>query len=96
VKGNTEDQYFRHADHVVSKRIDGRGVLLKLEDGYYFEVNEVGLDIWERCDGQHSVEKIMNQLSKKYGVSKNKISNDALDFINELSKRKLIKTTTPL
>ena len=52
MKNKIKDGFVRRMDHVVWKVVEGRGILLNLEDGGYFDVDRVGLVVWQWCDGK--------------------------------------------
>lgn len=83
------DQFVKREDHVVWKVIDGKGVLLNLEDGAYFEVNPVGLAIWQKCDGQATLNEIVQWISDEFQETPPRVSADIMEFIADLKRRKL-------
>ena len=84
-------RYPRRLDHVVWKVVEERGILLNLEDGAYFEVNPVGLAVWQRCDGKTLLEEIVQAIAKEFRTSPDRARRDARPFIAELKRRRLLE-----
>ena len=83
------NQFVRRVDHVVWKEIEGKGILLNLENGSYFEVGPVGLAIWQRCDGKTPYSKIAQNIAKKYDADVSRVDRDLKEFVSELKKLKI-------
>lgn len=89
-----DGQYPVRLDHVVWKVIDGKGILLNLESGAYFEANAVGLSIWEHCDGRTLLEPMAEAIAKKFRIGAGRVHRDIPPFIAELKRRGMITTRT--
>ena len=85
------NEYPRRLDHVVWKVLEGRGVLLNLEDGAYFEANPVGLSIWEKCDGQRPSQAIIQAIGREFATDIHQVHQDFRAFVAELKRRKLLE-----
>lgn len=55
-----------------------------------FELNEVGLAIWQRCDGLHTEQEIVEAIRDMYGVSEEQARADVTFFLTELGKARLL------
>ena len=85
--------YPKRLDHVVWKVLEGRGVLLNLENGAYFEVNPVGLSIWEKCDGKKSSGAIVQSVAREFKEDLERVQRDFSRFAAELKRRKLLEVS---
>ena len=85
------EKYPRREEHVVWKVVGGKGVLLHLESGEYFEVDPVGLSIWERCDGKTPLEKIAQAVAEKFSEKVERVYQDLTHFVAGLRRRKLLE-----
>lgn len=57
-----------------------------------FKLDEIGLLIWDACDGTRTVAEIGNQISARFTeVDASEIQNDTLLFVNELVESGLVK-----
>ena len=87
------EQFVRRMDHVVWKVIEGKGILLNLESGAYYEVDPVGLAIWERCDGRRTLEDIAKTIAGEFRASSERVISDSTEFILELRRRKIAEVS---
>ncbi|TWP50438.1 PqqD family protein [Lentzea tibetensis] len=55
-----------------------------------FELNDVGLAIWERCDGVHSQQDIVEEIQALYDVTYDQAEADVEFFLTELGKAHLL------
>ena len=85
--------FIRRMDHVVWKVVDGKGILLNLESGAYFDVDPVGLSIWLSCDGLAKLDEIALETSKKFNADLKRVASDTAEFISELKRAKLVEIT---
>ena len=67
-------------------------MLLDLDGGTYFALNEVGARVWELCDGEHSVAGIAAVLADEYDAPVELIEQDVLELVTELEAERLIAT----
>ena len=49
----------RRQDGILAQEAHGQTVLLRLEDGGYYALDDVGAMIWELCDGGRAVGEIV-------------------------------------
>ena len=94
MKNRIKDGYVRRMDHVVWKVIDGKGVLLNLEDGSYFDVDPVGLGIWELCNGRATLNEIMASTSQRFPANSERVSKDVPNFVKDLKAHGLVEVTS--
>ena len=85
-------QYFVRVKDIPWKVVEKKqGILLKLEDGNYYGINEIGIRIWELLDGKSDTENIISSICREFGVNKKKASSDVQRFLKELEKEGLIE-----
>lgn len=80
----------KRQDNVPWKEIEKEGILLKLEDGDYFTVNEIGLFIWKLLNGTKNLEEIAHRISLRYNVNKDIALSDLLKFTKSLHQKGLV------
>jgi Coenzyme PQQ synthesis protein D (PqqD) len=81
----------RRRPDVKWKKVGRSGILLDLNSGDFFEVDEVGLSIWRLLDGKSSVEAVSGKLARSYSAPPATIEKDVRRFVSELRKRRLIE-----
>ena len=82
----------RREDHVIWKTVKGRGILINLEDGSYFEVDPVGLTIWKLCDGRTDLGSIAQAVAKEFKASLAQVTRDLPTFVLGLKRKNLLVT----
>ena len=55
-----------------------------------FELDAIGLFVWQHCDGKTSVQQIIRKLSKQYNLGLRQAEVPAVQFLNMLSRKGLI------
>ncbi|MDU5018197.1 MAG: PqqD family protein [Corynebacterium sp.] len=71
------------------RTLNESGFLIKNNQAY--QIDEVGILIWENIDGINNEEDIINIVSAKFNKEKKDIESDVKEFIKELYKNKLIE-----
>ena len=84
------DSRFRRRDRVLVQRAAGKHILLDLDDGQYYALDEVSGRIWELCDGTNSVEAVVAVLCQDYDAPAETVTADVLAFVGELVDEKLL------
>jgi hypothetical protein len=67
------------------------GVLLHLETGAYFGVNQVGLLVWELVDGERTLEEIIAVLRTRVTNGPPELEQDVERFIDSVVQRDLVR-----
>jgi coenzyme PQQ biosynthesis protein PqqD len=75
---------------VIAQEAQGQTVLLRLDDGGFYALDEVGAAIWELCDGTRSVVEIVATLSEQFDAPESTIRADVLEFVEELHDERLL------
>src|SRR3954451_3217634 len=55
-----------------------------------FELDAIGLFVWEQCDGKTSVQQIIRKLAKQYNLGLRQAEVPTIQFLNMLSRKGLI------
>ncbi len=71
--------------------IDEEAVLLNLDSGHYYILNDTGRRVWELLDGEHTVEEIVECIFEEYEVEREKASQDVFRLLEELEGELLIE-----
>jgi coenzyme PQQ biosynthesis protein PqqD len=80
----------RQRDGVLAQEAQGQTVLLRLDDGSYYALDEVGARVWELCDGERSVEAIVTVMREEFDAPADTIAADVLEFVAELRGEQLL------
>jgi len=65
-------------------------LLLNMDDGNYYALNEVGNRIWELCDGTRGVAELVGMLAKEYDAPAELIETDVMEVLEDLRGKNLI------
>jgi coenzyme PQQ biosynthesis protein PqqD len=80
----------RRQDGILAQEAHGQTVLLRLEDGGYYALDEVGAMIWELCDGGRAVGEIVALLCEEFDAPEAVVQADVLEFIDDLRRERLL------
>ena len=75
---------------VLAQEAHGQTVLLRLDDGGYYALDEVGTVIWELCDGGRAVAEIVALLCEEFDAPEATVRADVLEFIGDLRRERLL------
>jgi coenzyme PQQ biosynthesis protein PqqD len=79
-----------HAPNTLMQRVRGQIVLLQIEGGQYYALDDTGVSVWELCDGTRSVADIAAHLALEYDAPAETIEADVCELLQELAEEKLI------
>ncbi len=72
------------------QQVEGDSVLLDIDSGEYFSLNEVGGRLWELCDGSRSVGDIAEVICSEYDVTPDAAVDDACELLESLAGAGLV------
>ena len=79
------------ADGLEAANLDGETVLLDVNSGHYFGLNEVGSRIIELVEKPTTTNEVIQVMLKEYDVEANRLEQDVAAFIQQMIERKLIR-----
>ena len=85
------DKYISKSQDVTYKEMDAKSVLLDLESGSYYTLNEMGNFVWSLLDGKTNPAQLAQAVTEKYEVDSETAGNDVRDLILRLRKEGLIQ-----
>jgi SynChlorMet cassette protein ScmD len=72
---------------VFREEFDDWAILFNPDSGGAFGLNPIGVHIWKRLDGNHSVEDILKDLKEDYEDVPYEAEGDLQEFIEDLVQR---------
>ncbi|HLK68254.1 MAG TPA: PqqD family protein [Bryobacteraceae bacterium] len=83
--------YPTRRDDVEAHKLPDQSVLLfESAGGAAVPVNESGGRIWDLCDGKHTIEEIVEQLSLLYEAPNGQVDRDTREFLATLAHHGLL------
>jgi hypothetical protein len=76
---------------VLAQSAGGATVLLSIEDGQYYALDEVGARAWEQCDGTRNLPEIARELYLEFDAPLAQIEADILELLSDLEDAKLVE-----
>ncbi|MDU4892509.1 MAG: lasso peptide biosynthesis PqqD family chaperone [Clostridium sp.] len=73
--------------------LDGEVVMMNMEKGQYFMMNEVGSRIWEIIEEPMKISELIDALLGEFEVERDECENTVMEFLNDLSYGDLIKVS---
>lgn len=77
-------------DQVLFRDLAGEAVLLELESGRYYGLNESGTRMWSLLVEHGRVDTALQNLLQEYDVPLERLQEEFLHFIETLASRKLL------
>ncbi len=86
---------YRPALGVHTRRFDGELVIVDLERGDYFGLDEIGAEVWEGVARGDSLDEIVRRLETVYEASPKELETDAGALLRVLVDRGLLVVDAP-
>lgn len=81
------------SEHVTHVTVAGKAVLLDTQSGRYLGLNEIATRIWQLATEHRTREQVLSILGSEYSVSKDVLTKDVGEFLNECCRRRLLTYT---
>ena len=76
---------------VLFKDVGGEAVVLNLETGKYYGLDEVGARMWTLLNEKKQVKEVYQALVKEFEVSTDQLEHDLLSLVNQLANNGLLQ-----
>ena len=77
-------------ENVVSRELEGEAVMLNLESGVYFGLDEVGTRIWALIQEHGSLRKVFEAMQREYDVAPPTLGSDLIRLVEQLRAKGLV------
>jgi len=85
------NEAYRHSPDVVSRRIGDEFVLMDLELGTYFGLNQVGSRVWELTgERPQSLSALRDRIVEEFDVADEVAEQDLVKLLGQLASRGLL------
>ena len=78
----------------ISSDMDGETVMLGIQNGKYYNLGEIGGDIWDRMKDSISTRELIHQLTACYEVEASACEMQVLNFLQHLYAEGLVSVCT--
>lgn len=86
--------YFKpNNPNVIHEVIDGEAVLVSLETGSYYSIDNVGAAIWGHIERGFSLPQIVEAIASQYSGEQTQIENGVNQLVAQLQEERLIVPT---
>ena len=81
---------FKISDKVVFREVEEKIVLINLETGYYYSLNEIGRFVFNAIRKGSQLPDILQDIKEAFEVPDKKVEDDLNFFIEELKKENIL------
>ena len=74
----------------LASELDGEVVLLSVENGRYYKIDEIGSEVWNRIEQPTNIAEVCKQLMDEFDVTEAECQKDVLAFLEKLKEDNLI------
>jgi len=85
----------RKTDAQVSTDLQGETIILQLESGNYFSLNEVGVVVWRELDQPRTVAQLCAKVLAEYEVDEAECARDVGALIERLIAEHMLEVAGP-
>ncbi|WP_053984366.1 lasso peptide biosynthesis PqqD family chaperone [Niameybacter massiliensis] len=86
----TLETMIRQTGDMDTSDIDGEKVMMDLDTGSYFMLNDVATHIWDLVEQPMKVAEVIQHLLNEYEIDEVTCKEQVMAFVNELCKRELV------
>ena len=76
--------------NVINETMDGESVIINLNTGFYYSLDQVGAEIWEAIQHQSTVGDIIANLMNRYSGQNGDVTDAVSELTDELVKEGLV------
>jgi hypothetical protein len=87
----TMDLVIAQGEGQVSTVVDGKAVLMSVDNGKYYNMDEIGTRIWTLIETPTAVSAVCDQLVEEFEVDRATCQGDVLVLLNKLLENNLIR-----
>jgi len=84
------NNYPKQRERILAQQSSDNLVLLNLDQGNYYSLNQVGSRAWELCDGTRSVGDMVEIICREYNAPSEVVAADLLELLGDLESENLL------
>lgn len=86
-----DELYIGRNEEIAWSELDEEVVLLDIEYGNYYTLNEMSAFIWKMADGTRRVKDIVGEILAHYEAGPEQVRNDVIRILGEFNEKNLIE-----
>ena len=86
----TTDTVVRRIEEVIAGDIDGEIVMMSIENGKYYGLDDIGSLIWKLIETPVKVSELIDTLLERFDVDRETCEEDVLKFLNDLNEGRIL------
>jgi len=90
----TMDHVIAQGDGQVSTVVDGKAVLMSVDNGKYYNMDDIGTRIWTMIETPTAVGAVCDQMVQEFEVERAVCEADVLVLLNKLLENDLIRVVS--
>jgi hypothetical protein len=91
----TEKTVVVRAEGLLVSTVNDELVMVSLARGYYYGLDNAGVEIWKQLATPLSVAELCERLTRRYDVALESCRADVLRFLQELQAEQMIQVVNP-
>jgi hypothetical protein len=80
----------RRNPKLIANQMDGEIVMMSIDNGEYYGLDEIGSRIWELLETPVRISDLIASLTEEFEVEKDECYNDTLEFLGDLKEKQLL------
>jgi len=85
-----DGRFAPNREDVAARVIDGELIAIRLSDGTYYSMEQVGTRAWELIEAGHEVAAVVRTIASDYAVPAERVAGDLRGLLRELLAESLI------
>ena len=81
----------QHSANATFQIVADEAILIHLNSGVYYSLNEVGTSFWNLMDGQRTIGECADVIAAEYKAPRDVVLSDLLELANELAAEDLAR-----
>ena len=88
----TPDSIYQRSPSATHQSVAGEAILIDLNTGSYYSLNETGTWLWEHLDGKRTVGELATELAIACNIPDqvDAIQGDVIELLTDLTREKLV------
>jgi len=84
------ESVIRRNKEIIGSTIDGETVMMSVENGKYYGVNQIGSSIWNLIEEPMRLDAICQALQEEYEIDSETCEKEVIAFLHDLEKNNIV------